>query len=164
MSLTKIKKSNLLKLIMASTNINIIADSVVIADLVVINITANDVQFQQTVDLQDFNSDDCNKPIDIQNEPIVIGETMTNLNNKNKKEWWQYFDLWDMFTSSKPYFLQRFPGDGCNPAPIDPKVDPVGYLLDKCMSIAVALVVTVFSIIMTIICLCILLGAIFPVK
>jgi hypothetical protein len=143
---------------MASPNINIIVDTIVI------NIAVDNVQFQQTVNLQDSNGDDYNKPIDIKNEPALICETMTNLNNQNKKEWWQYFDLWDMFASSKPYFLQRFPGDGCNLAPIDPKVDPVGFVLDKFMSIAVALVVTVFAIIGAIICFCILYGAIFPVK
>jgi hypothetical protein len=91
---------------------------------------------------------------------------MTDL-NKNKKEqnrsFWD-FDLWDMFASSKPYFLRRSPLDSLPSGQMDKKHDPLGYYLDKGMSIAVAAVVSVFCIGASIVGFCIIYGYFFPVK
>jgi hypothetical protein len=71
------------------------------------------------------------------------------------------FDFFDQLANSTPYCLQQFDGDDCN-EPIDPKVEPLGFVAYQLIKLSFAIVGLIVCAIGAVISFAILYGALFP--
>jgi hypothetical protein len=72
-------------------------------------------------------------------------------------------NLWALLSTSSPECLRHL-YDYDDGTPIDPKVDPVGSLLEKFMILILSMIGLVFCIGCVIVGFCLIYGALFPVK